>query len=107
MRDNLTRVRDAADWWAVVSADLPPEATRPGPEDAGLLAAARDLLPEAPFDEATWGLWTKAVATATGRKGKALFMPLRLALTGRDHGPELRRLLSLIGRQRTLARLAG
>ena len=44
---------------------------------------------------------------ATGAKGKALFMPLRLALTGLDHGPELAALLPLIGRERALARLSG
>jgi glutamyl-tRNA synthetase len=53
----------------------------------------------------TWKAWTDAVKSATGRKGKALFMPLRLALTGLDHGPELAQLLPLIGRERALERL--
>ena len=51
--------------------------------------------------------WTEAVKTATGVKGKALFMPLRLALTGLEHGPELAALLPLIGPERAKARLAG
>jgi glutamyl-tRNA synthetase len=59
------------------------------------------------FPETSWGVWTKAVKEATGRKGKDLFHPLRLALTGLDHGPELAKLLPLIGRERALARLAG
>ncbi|MGH6914242.1 MAG: glutamate--tRNA ligase, partial [Geminicoccales bacterium] len=51
--------------------------------------------------------WTRAVGAATARKGKALFHPLRLALTAREHGPEMRNLLPLIGRRRALARLSG
>ena len=65
------------------------------------------LLPPAPWDEATWQLWTGAVKDATGRKGRALFHPLRLALTGRENGPELKLLLPLIGHERAAARLAG
>ena len=76
-------------------------------EDAGFAAAAAAALPPEPWDEATWGLWTGAVKAATGAKGKALFMPLRLALTGRPHGPELKNLLPLIGRRRAETRLRG
>jgi glutamyl-tRNA synthetase len=65
------------------------------------------LLPPEPWDEATWPAWTKAVAAATGAKGRALYHPLRLALTGRGDGPELKKLLPLIGRARALARLEG
>jgi glutamyl-tRNA synthetase len=76
-------------------------------EDAALTAAASDLLPEEPWSQETWRDWTAAVREATGRKGRALFHPLRLALTGRDHGPELAQLLPLIGRDRSLRRLRG
>ncbi len=76
-------------------------------EDAELLAAARSLLPPEPWDGDTWNAWTAAVAAATGRRGRALFQPLRLALTAREHGPGLRNLLPLIGRERAAARLAG
>ena len=72
-----------------------------------MIAKAADLLPPEPWDETTWGAWTKAVAAATGAKGRALFHPLRLALTGREHGPELKKLLPLIGRAQALARLKG
>jgi glutamyl-tRNA synthetase len=65
------------------------------------------VLPPEPWDEATWGAWTQAVREATGRKGRALFLPLRLALTGLEHGPELKALLPFIGRDRALARLQG
>ena len=104
VRDNLTRVADAADWWKIVTGEIAPVEALAA-EDPAFWAAAREALPAEPWDEATWSLWTKALAAASGRKGKPLFMPLRQALTGLDHGPELKKLLPLIGRQRTLARL--
>jgi glutamyl-tRNA synthetase len=74
-------------------------------EDAAYLAEALALLPPEPWDEKTWSLWTSALKEATGKKGKALFHPLRLALTGRDQGPELAALLPLIGRVKAEGRL--
>ena len=76
-------------------------------EDETVTGAAAALLPEGEPTEESWGPWTKAVAARTGAKGRALFMPLRLALTGRPHGPELKKVLPLIGRDRALARLQG
>ncbi len=78
-----------------------------GDRGRALVAKAAALLPAEPWSEDTWTVWTKAVAEATGTKGRALFHPLRLALTGREQGPELRKLLPLIGRERALARLKG
>ena len=75
-------------------------------EDQSFIAKARELLPQEPWDQTTWKVWTDALKAATDRKGKVLFMPLRRALTGLDHGPELAALLPLIGRDRALARLA-
>jgi glutamyl-tRNA synthetase len=72
-----------------------------------LVAAAADLLPPEPWDGNTWKSWTEAVKARTGRAGKRLFHPLRLALTGLERGPELRDLLPLIGRKRVEARLRG
>ena len=69
--------------------------------------ATRQALPAEPWDTTTWKTWTEAVKAATGLKGKALFMPLRLALTGLDHGPELAMILPLIGPERARARLSG
>lgn len=100
VRGNLTRLADARTWWDIASADIAPVI-----EDAQLVAAAAPLLPADPWDETTWGAWTNAVKQATGAKGRALFHPLRLALTGRDAGPELKHLLPFIGRERALARL--
>ena len=102
VRPNLSRLDDIAEWWHVAR-----EPIQPVIEDPDFAAAASSLLPPEPWDDTTWGAWTNAVKTATGRKGKALFMPLRQALTGLDHGPELKNLLPLIGRERASARLAG
>jgi glutamyl-tRNA synthetase len=66
------------------------------PEDAEFIGAAMALLPARPWDTGTWGAWTTAVKDATGRKGKGLFMPLRRALTGMDHGPEMAQLMPLL-----------
>ena len=103
IRANCTRLADAVKWWRCVAG---PVAADPGlaGEDAFLAAAAASL-PNEPWDEATFGVWTDAVKEATGRRGRTLFKPLRLALTGLDHGPELALLLPLIGRSNTLDRL--
>lgn len=102
VRPNLTRLRDLQDWLRVARGPVVPVI-----EDADYLAAAAARLPPEPWGPETWEAWTAALRRDTGRKGKALFLPLRLALTGRDHGPELKQLLPLIGRGRALARLRG
>jgi glutamyl-tRNA synthetase len=101
VRGNLGVMQDARDWLAVVSGSITPVI-----ENADLLQQARDLLPAEPWDAATWKTWTEALKAKSGLKGKALFHPLRLALTGRETGPELAALLPLIGRARVLERLA-
>ncbi|MBP0578439.1 glutamate--tRNA ligase [Labrys sp. LIt4] len=101
VRSNLVRLADAKTWWDVVRGPV-----AKGEQDREFLRRAASLLPAEPWDENTWGAWTQAVKDATGAKGKALFMPLRQALTGLDHGPELKALLPLIGRERALARLS-
>ena len=102
LRPNLTRLSDINDLLRMVEGPITPVI-----EDAAFLAQAAALLPPEPWDETTWGAWTKAVAAQTGVKGRGLFHPLRLALTGLDHGPELKKLLPLIGRGKTLSRLKG
>ena len=102
IRGNLTRFAQAQDWWQVVTGPCAPVI-----EDAGFAAQALAVLPPEPWDQETWGKWTALVKEATGAKGKGLFHPLRLALTGRENGPELKNLLPLIGREKTVARLSG
>jgi glutamyl-tRNA synthetase len=102
VRGNVTILADARGWWTVVAGEIDPVI-----ENSDLTGAAADLLPPEPWDATTWGTFTAAVAKATGQKGRALFHPLRLALTGRDAGPELKALLPLIGRTRAEARLRG
>ena len=102
VRGNIETLGDVRTWLDVVNGPLAPHI-----EDAGLCATAAGLLPPEPWNAETWSAWTAAVREATGVKGRQLFHPLRLALTGRDAGPELRALLPLIGRERAEARLKG
>lgn len=104
VRPNLTLFDGVAEWWHVAHGPVEPVIEG---EDADFIAAAAEALPAEPWDETTWKSWTGALKESTGRKGKGLFMPLRLALTGLRHGPELANLLPLVGRARALARLGG
>ena len=92
---NITKLDDLADWWVIFSEGAEPAID---PEDAEFVAQALAMLPPRPWTETTWGEWTNAVKAATGRKGKGLFMPLRKALTGMDHGPEMGELMPLLQR---------
>jgi glutamyl-tRNA synthetase len=102
VRSNLERLRDAELWWDVVNGPV-----RPVVQDEAVLEAALRLLPPEPWGDDIWPGWTARVAAETGLKGKALYMPLRKALTALDHGPDMRKLLPLIGRERAAKRLAG
>lgn len=102
VRGNLRRFAEAEAWWRVCRAVIAPAI-----EDADYARLAAGLLPPEPWSGATWKEWTGAVAKASARKGRDLFHPLRLALTGRGDGPELAALLPLIGRDRAAARLLG
>jgi len=99
---NIDLFDDVQIWSNVISGEI-----KPIIDDQGFANKAAELLPEGSYDEDTWGAWTKDVKEATGAKGKNLFRPLRLALTGREHGPELKYLLPLIGRDKALKRLGG
>jgi glutamyl-tRNA synthetase len=100
VRANLSRFRDIKIWWDVAKGSVPMVAN-----DHEFVAGTVDLLPPEPWNNTTWKVWTDAIKEKTGRKGKELFMPLRLALTGLDHGPELADLLPLIGSNEAKARL--
>ena len=102
VRGNITTLTEVADWWAVCHQPVVPEI-----EDPDLLAVALEKLPEGPFGQESWSVWTKAVGTAAGKKGKSLFMPLRKALTGRAFGPDMGVLLCYMKAETVRQRLAG
>ncbi len=102
IRDNLSYVGEAVDWWRICTQPITPII-----DSAAVTNAAADLLPRGDVEASIWKEWTNAVASASGAKGRGLFMPLRLALTGCQKGPEIAPLLAFMGRERVLARLRG
>lgn len=102
IRHNLTKVEDAGLWNTICNGEIAPVT-----EDAALTNAAAELLPPEPWNDETFQTWVDTLKTQTGKKGRALFHPLRKALTGLDDGPELKALLPLIGREKALQRLNG
>ncbi len=102
VKGNVVRLADAADWKAVVEGAIEPVI-----EDAAFAATAAGLVPDDPLTDQSWNDFVNAVKSATGAKGKALFHPLRVALTGREKGPEMAAIFPLIGAARARARLRG
>ncbi len=102
VRGNIATLEEVKTWWAICK-----EALEPLVEDKEYTHKAADLLPEGAWDADTWDAWIARVKEETGRKGKPLFMPLRKALTGMEHGPELKVILPLIGPEKAKARLSG
>ncbi len=103
IRPNLATLRDTADWWQVVTGPVAVPAL--DAEDAGFVGQAADVLATMPFTGDIWHALTDALKGATARKGKALFLPLRLALTGQGSGPDMAAMLPLIGQEAAVARL--
>lgn len=99
VRANIKSVEDAKEWWDICNGS--PERSN---LDEDYLKTAAMLLPEGEITENTWQEWTKKISSETGRAGKDLFMPLRLALTGMESGPELKALLPIMGRGKVLER---
>jgi glutamyl-tRNA synthetase len=102
VRENLTSIKEVKDWMDLVNQPITPEIT-----DADYLKQAAELLPQGEWDATSWQHFTNAVKEATGRKGKDLFMPLRLALTARHDGPDLNKVFYLLGREKAQKRLLG
>jgi len=103
IRPNLAHIDEAAEWWRVVTGPIEPPSF--DDETRAYLAQAAALAAQ-PWSDDPWPALTGALKQATGRKGRALFLPLRQALTGRDHGPDMAALLPLIGQEEARARLA-
>jgi glutamyl-tRNA synthetase len=104
VRPNLTFVKDVIEWVRLIEGPVTPAIAD---EDADFVSQAGDMLPEGALTGESWGVWTGALKEATGRKGKALFKPLRMALTGQERGPEMAEILPLIGAEKAKARLKG
>ena len=100
IRSNLETVEGIKQWSDIVFDSKLIEA-----EDREYIKSAMELIPDDPWDENTWELWTSAIKEKTGRKGKELFLPLREAFTGMSHGPEMKLLIQLIGREKILERV--
>jgi len=101
VRGNLKALGDIANWYDIVDGEIAP----PKLAEKEYLRESLDLLPPEPWDKNSWSTWTKSISANTGKKGKDLFMPLRLALTGKEHGPEMKFLLPLIGHNKVVKRL--
>lgn len=99
VKDNITVLSDLDGWWRLLSEGAEPVIAD---EDREFVAQALALLPPQPFAAGTWGEWTARVKEETGRKGRGLFMPLRKALTGQEHGPDMATLLPLLRKIRAL-----
>ncbi len=106
VRGNVDMLSELRHWWDVVGGGIVPPVQE---GESGFLLQALEMLPEdrpdRPWSDQTWSEWTRALREASGRTGKSLFMPLRLALTGEEKGPELRELLPLMGHERVAGRL--
>ena len=101
IRGNLTKISEATDWYQIIYREITAEIA-----DKSFIETALTLLPAGTFSSDSWSEWTKAVSAETGLKGRALFMPLRLAITGQSAGPDMAGLLPLIGRERIIERLS-
>ena len=99
VRDNINTLDDVAGWWVLFRDGATPLVDD---EDRAFVAEAYAMLPPLPYTSETWSAWTTAVKEATGRKGKALFMPLRKAVTGRLRGPEMADVMPLLQTRPTL-----
>ncbi len=102
IRPNVNKFADVAALTAIVNGSITPVI-----EDADHIAKTLELLPDGELTADSWGEWTGRVKAETGAKGQQLFMPLRQALTGQNHGPDMGALLPLIGREKVIARLEG
>ena len=100
IKGNLETVEEISSWTDIVFNSKPAES-----DDKDYIKLALELMPEEPWDDDTWTTWTNAIKEKTGRKGKELFLPLRVAFTGLTHGPEMKLLIQLIGRDKIVERI--
>ena len=104
VRENINHMQEVKHMHDICFGEI--AAAEMAAEDVEYISAAAECLPSGEYDKGTWSKWIGEVKAKTGRKGKGLFMPLRLALTGESHGPELADLLPLMGENIAKARLS-
>lgn len=102
LRGNIKKMSDIHDLMTVIKGPIMPVIS-----DPGFAQTALSLLPDGPLTGDTWTAWTAAIKGQTGVQGRALFMPLRLALTGMEHGPDMKSFLPFLTREQVIARLKG
>jgi len=102
VKGNIKTLPEAKTWWEILHGDIRADLNH---DDRTFLRSTAEKLPPEPWNETTWDAWMNAVKPTTERKGKQLFHPLRLALTGREDGPELKKLLPLLGHAKVTERL--
>jgi glutamyl-tRNA synthetase len=102
-RANIKSLAEVREWWDIMHGEI---AVTSSHDDKEFIRSTIPLLPDDSFNDTTWDRWLANIKPATLRKGKELFMPLRLALTGREHGPELKKILPLLGRDKVIQRLS-
>ena len=99
---NIEFLKEAGEWLAICSSDFSFSNLE---SDQEFLSKVADLIPEDTSKDDAWNNWLASIKTATDRKGKNLFMPIRLALSGKEHGPELKALVNLISKENLVKRL--
>ena len=104
VKTNINTVNEAQKWWNLISNDK--ININVGEINRDFLKIAQESLPNIPWDNKTWSIWTEEISQKTGLKGRELFLPLRIALTGENSGPELATFILLLGRELVLKRLS-
>lgn len=103
IKANLKNITEAKMWWDILHGDIGADLNH---DERAFLRGIISLLPSSPYDETAWDAWLAAIKPTTPRKGKELFMPIRKALTGLEHGPEFKKLLPLLGSEKVIKRLS-
>ena len=101
IRGNIALLKNVKDWWDICFGTIDSII-----ENQDFLDLALEALPIDQFNETTWSTWTKTISQETGKKGKELYMPLRLCLTGQNKGPEMADLILMMGRDKVIKRLS-
>ena len=103
VKTNINTINEAQKWWNIVRDDkINIDLTQ---INRDFLKIAQETLPNTPWNDKTWSIWTDEISQKTGLKGRELFLPLRIALTGENSGPELAKFILLLGRDLVLSRL--